>query len=225
MNKLPRPIELACLALGGLLLLVSLAGIILALLSSPPSWFFMGFEFVNAFAAVMLMLLGLGRFRSGIAMALLCVAGAVGAGSALGHVGAAGQVYGIGLLPITAAKGLLAGGLTLLAAAFVLMQDRSKTFPLLIRGVLWGAPLVVLAVLWRLNIIQNLMNSLQNASTALGVIGWLMLLIVVVILICGCGHYLINAFIAGTQAGDRNASTSTTPQEAGDKPTLAPPAT
>jgi hypothetical protein len=228
MTKLPRPIELTCLALGGIIVLASLAGVVLALLSSPTSWFFMGFELVNILAGAMLVLIGLGRFRNGLALALLCVAGAVGAGSALGHVGAAGAVYGIRLMPLTAGKGLIAGVLVLIAAAYVLLQDRSRTFPLLLKGVLWALPLVVMIVLWRLGIIQNLMAKIQTANVAFGVMAWLTLLIVVVILICGAGHYFINAFIAGTAAGDEIAKkaegTSLSTPSASSPSASSPPA-
>lgn len=146
----PKPVRLLVLAISALVALTMVGGVAAALFGFPKIvWGFLGFEAVGLIAAVMGVLAGLGRFRDGFGLALVCIAGTIVAGALFGlyldaRVNATTPEAMRLVRGLIVFRGLAAVALAALAAIAVLARDR-RSWGLLIRGAIVTAP--VLAVL------------------------------------------------------------------------------
>ncbi len=161
----------------------------LILFNPPVYWFMLGFEVLITVAAVFGVLLSLGRFRDGPALALLCIAGAVGAGGLLGYVGSGKTLVGIDLKYLLVLRAALAAAFALAAAAVVLARRPRASLPLLATGIGAGVALVALgAGFWAAR------GTLAGAAGPVRVIAFTVAGVLVICLVSAAGHYLIRAF-------------------------------
>lgn len=146
----PKPVRAAVAVVSALVALTMVGGIGVALFGFPKTaWAFLGFEVVGVVAAVLGVLTGLGRFRSGFGMSTLCVAGTFVAGALFGlYLDArvnATSAQGTRLVWAMIAFRIGAAALVVgLGGLAVLMRDR-RSWRVLGRGVLFLIP--VFAVL------------------------------------------------------------------------------
>ncbi len=125
----------AVAALGAIACLLGATGAILALLSSPPVWFTVGFQTIIALTGLFAVLLARSRATPAPALALVCFAGAIFTGATLGRFSAvlAAAAEPIGTTdalrrlvrdPWFLAQNALAGALGAMALLAALGRDR-----------------------------------------------------------------------------------------------------
>lgn len=114
--------------------------------ATPRVWFMLGFEVVIGFASVFGVLIAMGRFRQGPAIALACVTGAIGVGSLLAFVGPAKSVLEGGAKLYLLARGADAAMLGLAACMLVLMRAPRPAFRSMFIGLAWSVLMVVVAM-------------------------------------------------------------------------------
>jgi len=154
--------------------------------SQQPAWFVVAFEAVALVAGVFALLAGTGRFASAPGLALLCAAGAVGAGTVLAHVGSGKQVLPAWFLVVRAG---LTAGLVVAAAWSVLARNPGPARRSLVRSVMFGAPLAaILAGAWMLR--HQAAALPDGVKMAGGFFGFL----IVTALAAGAVHCAIRAF-------------------------------
>ena len=201
----------------GVVLLSALAMIAACLfLAKISPWSMLGFEVVVCVACVFGVLNT--RFRAAPALALLCVASCIFAGSVLGYVGVRG-VLDRGNEVRIALKPWLIGRLTASAllvglAAWTVLRRDPRSVALAGRAVLWGVPVLLAGVLAAgpgaalLRVIEALPGWVRAGA-------YLVLGLVLAVSLCASGHFLIRAFQVGTEATDETAPRSgTTPSPA-----------
>lgn len=181
-----------------IVLLSSITAILTGGFSKPPPFFMLGFEVVIVLACAFGVLIGIGRFQSGPAIALACVAGTIGIGSLLGYLGAGRRLGGVDLTPFLLARGAAAGAIAMIAAVIVLKRDTSRSFPALIRGLAFGGALVIFlaAVYWiRTSVFAH--GPLAKAGLVIlsGIVG--------LALLAAAVHYSIKAFEFGRLKDDK----------------------
>jgi hypothetical protein len=175
----------------GLVLLSALAGAGVAALHSPPVWFMLGFEVVIGVAAVFGMLTGRGRFGDGPALALVCVAGAVGAGSLLGFLAGRGNI-GVNLTPFLLAREAAAAVYLGVAGAMVVMRRPGVSLRRLAIGLACAAAFAgEAALLWKMR------GSLGGLGTMAGALVGLVAAVTLLGLLAGAVHQIVGAFEAG----------------------------
>lgn len=191
-----RAFRLAFGAVSGATGMSSLAVLALALLNEPTSWYLVGFEVVILVAAVMGMTSAMKGLRDGPAMTLLCIAGAVGVGSLLGYVGSGRVLMGWSLKPLLLVRLVDAAALAAAAGAIVLLRQPKATFPLLGKGMLFGA--IVIATVGVAWIFRGSINGASGPARvgALAALG-----VVTIVLVSASGHYIIRAFSVGATGG------------------------
>lgn len=202
-TRLPTGLGVVVMLISGLVAASALAGGVASMLTSPPTWFLLGFEVVTAGAAVFGVLLGLGRFPSAPGLALLCVAGAIGASGFLGYLGAGKEIMGVGLKPFLLARLAAAGGLAGIAAVAVLMRRPRVSLPKLLAGLACAGALAGLgAGAWMASGKVSTLGAPVQA--VLGLIGFTVLLG----LLAASVHLIVAAFEACDvdQLPDRAAS-------------------
>lgn len=131
--SVPRFLSLAALAISAVVLISALMGSVFAATREPPNWFVLGFELLVVIAGVFGVLFGLGRFRDGPAVCLLCVAGAIGACSLLAYQ-TAQQIPGSLAQGWLVGRALAAAALAVLAGLSVICRAPGKAMPDLIKG-------------------------------------------------------------------------------------------
>ena len=134
--SMKRPVGAMLGVVNGAIALSAITGAAAALLSHSTLWYMLGFEVITLAAAVFGVLIAMGRFGDGPALGLLCVVGAVAAGSVLGDLstflanpigGPVLRTYGKGgmvELPITLfmTLRLAAAGIVALGAAWIVLS-------------------------------------------------------------------------------------------------------
>lgn len=167
-------------------------------------WALYTFEAVTLVACVLGLLFALGRFSGAPALTLLCVAGSIAVGSVLINVALRGQLDiknsadALALRPWLVARLAASTVMAVIGATLVLNRD-ARSWPLLVRGIAAGAPLVVIAgaVYW-----------LRGHGGMPGMPQWLTAIlamtgaIVVGVSLCASAHFLIRAFETGTDAAE-----------------------
>lgn len=103
-------------------------------------WFLAGFEIVTLVVGVFGVLIGLGRVREGVPLALVCVAGGVAAMSLFGYQGAGRAIVGLTSSPITLSGWLIArfaaAGMLIVCAGVVMIRRRlNVAVPVLAKGI------------------------------------------------------------------------------------------
>jgi len=179
----PVSLPLRCFV-GALSLLIGLGSILIAILAAieapKPIYVLLGSELVALVAAVIGVLFGLGRFREGPGMALLCVSGSWVAACGMAWLGTspAHAVADFGLAPWVAGRGLAAGLVGLLACWVVLSRD-PRALRMAAKGVLLGLPIVIVAGLvatGRTAPVVSAISGLPGAIRALiAILGFLLL--------------------------------------------------
>lgn len=191
------PLGFLTSGISAIVLLSAAVAILAGGLASPPPFFMLGFEAVIALACVFGVLVGLGRFGSGPAIALACVAGTIGIGSLLGYLGAGRRLGGVDLTPFLFGRGAAAGSIAMIAAVFVLKRDARRSLPALLRGLGFAAALAVFlaAIYWiRPQVFAH--GPLAKAALVIvsGVVG--------LGLLSAAVHYTIKAFAHGKFSSD-----------------------
>jgi hypothetical protein len=194
--RIPRGVGLLVVVICGVVLLSSLAGAGAAAFNAPPVWFMLGFEVVIAFATVFGILTGLGRFSDGPALALVCVAGVVGAGSLLGFLAGRGN-FSMNLTPMLLAREAAAAGILGAAGILVLMRRPRLAMRRFAIGAACAAAFVGLSGgLWLFG------SPLRQLGTVAGAGVGLVLSVVVLGLLATAVHQLIGAFETGALNDD-----------------------
>lgn len=163
------------------------------------------FEVMILVAGVFGIFVGLGRYRSGPALALACVAGTIAVGSLLGMLGSDMPYHGISrmgvkkfngvsLAPFLDARLLMACVLGAAAAATVLSRRPNQSYKDAAIGLILGVPAVVIvAVLWSM---RSAMSAWTPALQGLAVVfGGL----VVLGFLAASVHMVVRAFELGGQ--------------------------
>ena len=205
--SMKRPVGTLLLMMNGAIALSAIAGAAAALLGQSPLWFMLGFELVTLGAATFGVLIACGRFSDGPALGLLCVVGAVAAGSILGDLstfsanpirGPILYIYGKGgmvELPVTLVMvlRLAASGIVALGAAWIVLSRRpSESLRSLARGVVCALVLlVVLMVGWRLR------SHAAGFGALIRTLGGISIGVVALGLSAAAVHYTIRAFEFG----------------------------
>lgn len=167
-------------------------------LSTTPAWQLLGFEAVSFLAGVIGVLWGFGRLRTGPAMTLMCLGATIVAGAYFANLGALGQIevagrdQGISLRPYLLAR-LAIGVIFLVVSAWITVSRMPSSISLLMRAAVWGAPLAIGGIVWKLKgvSISSALDSWPGwASVGLyGVLG-----LVGIVCLTVCGHCVLKAF-------------------------------
>ncbi|MBL8991189.1 MAG: hypothetical protein JNJ48_06375 [Phycisphaerae bacterium] len=195
---LPRPIWMLLGLLSGLVALSAGVTAVLALVQRPgAAWFLAWFEVVVLTAGVIGVLLARGRFRDGPAIALLCIAGCVAAGSFLGYLSAGRTLMGQSLTVYMLARVAAGGVFAAAAAADVLLRRPGLSVPLLMRGLLAGIPVLVAAAM----AVRTSALASINALHPLAQFGvYIGAFVVLAAMTCASAHWIIRAFAIGVEA-------------------------
>jgi hypothetical protein len=147
MPPIAKPLRLLVLLISGLVALTALvvgpasAALPLFVTGARPAWALFGFELVTLAAAILGVLLGQGRFRSGPAIGLACIAGTILVASGLGWQSTAHALGGVSLNPLLAFR--VAAALVLgLVAAWSALSRHPSSLRTACLGVLLIAPVV-----------------------------------------------------------------------------------
>jgi hypothetical protein len=187
----PRGLGVFVAGVSAVVLLSSLVGAGAAALNSPPVWFMLGFEVVIAVAAVFGVLTGMGRFGEGPALALVCVAGAVGAGSLLGYLAGQGNI-GIGLKPFLLAREASAAAIAGAGGVIVMMRRPQVSVRRMAIGLACAGSFAgICAGLWVFG------NRLSGLGTMAGALVGLASAVTLLALLAAAVHLIIGAFEAG----------------------------
>lgn len=191
---MPHGAAIVAGVVSSLVLLSALAGVAAAATRSPTVWFMLGFEATIAFAAVFGVLVGFGRFRDGPALALLCVAGTIAAGSLLGFLAGRGN---IGLQPGWLVRFLLAreaaGAIIAATAGWIVLVRRPQlSFRRLWIGLACAVAFAGISLaLWRFS------GQLGALGTMPGAFVGLVAAVTLLGLLAAAVHLLIGAFETG----------------------------
>lgn len=185
MPPTPRFLLVLVLLASAACVLTALGGVALGVLGS--AWFLLAFEIIVLMAGLMGVLVGLGRFRDAPALATLCVGGCVFVAAVLseptfvarvlqGSSGAAQSIAGFNLRPWALGRAGLGACLMVVSALIVLSRRPSLSLPFLIRGVLYGAPvLAILAALFVPPVRAALSGLPLSAIVAIAIVGFFVL--------------------------------------------------
>ena len=191
---------------------------------------YLGFELVVLVSAVLGVCAGLGCFRPGYSMAVLCVAGAIGSATLLGFLDLRANLlqradlnnlmYGL------VATRIAVAGCLLVLAGFDVLIRKPGGFGHIAKGIVLLVPVLVAAGL--VVVRPGLYSPLTTATTGLGELIRLMALgllsLTALILTCLGGHHLIVAFdrVRPGEGIDRPAETSENPPKGSVAPTSTP---
>ncbi len=137
--KTPMAIRGACLLVGAGVGLSALWQGFGAATRADPGWFLLGFEGLALVGALFAVLVGLGKFRHGPALAMLCVAGTILVGTVLGYTADRATYRGIQAHPISAARLGASALMFLLAGVTVWARRPAPSIRALVTGSVLGA--------------------------------------------------------------------------------------
>lgn len=191
--------------------LVMLAG---ALTAEPPEWFIVVFEACVLVGCAFAILFWRGMFPIAPQMTILCVAGAILAGTAFGPVSVRWSLHGISLLPLVIGRGMIV--LTLIAAAGVVaLGDDRDAWRRTLRGALLFALFVAGSLGgWWVLVKSGFSNAVHGVITVAFTI---VLYLVLTGLLAGAVHMVITAFADALKSrrerGKQDAGSPTTGHE------------
>jgi len=190
--------------LGGLLILSGLGSAALGLFQPKPAAFFVMFYLVVACAGAFALLLARRRGvefvqRSGQAVGLVCIAGAVASGAVLADLSTAGTLSGQSVRAVLIAHAAIAGLFAVLAGLVVLMRRPQQSFRLLLRSVIFALPLIVALVLIRAGVFSGVWTSLGQAVQIVAAVA---LFFISLALFAGAAHCMIRAFEIGVESAE-----------------------
>lgn len=203
MPRTPRFILLIVLLIAAFGVLTSLAGIPLAFIAHR--WYLLAFEAVVLVSCLSGVMLGAGRFPSGHALGMLSIGGVMVITGALsepalvarfiqGGTSAAQPVAGVNIVPWLLARIGLGMALIALSGLIVLMRRPGLSLPLLIKGMLFGAPVLAVGVVFVSPSLRGRLTNLPDiAQVLLAIVG----AAVIGTLITISGHCIIRAFEIG----------------------------
>ncbi len=196
------------LALALFCAVTALAGMVIAALGQQ--WYMLAFEAVVLITAVPCAILAARREGSGHAMAMLCLGGVVGVTATLidpNLVKALIQrqapnvqpVGGVNIMPWLLARFACSALLGVMSALTVLLRRPGRSFPLLLKGIAIGLPVMAVGV-------AVVVPSLRNKILGLSPVGLIVLAIAGTVilgaLISASGHLIIRAFAVGLEEGE-----------------------
>lgn len=201
-------IRLGILASSAAIVLTVLAGLWLAIMASGQVlWTTIGFEAVALGAGVVGVLIGLGKVRRGVGLAVLCVAGAAAVSGVFGLQYAAGPTLNAATLTgeanasaggvmrgVVMARLLIAGAMAGLAALAVLTRTRASWRPMGIGLALVVPVLAVGTWLIRFGGADRLVGEIETGFGVVRLIAALFAGLVLFVIASIGGHYVIKAF-------------------------------
>lgn len=200
----PRGTRALRLAFGGLSVLLLVVGALgLWLAAADRRWVTIGFDALLIPAAVFGLLIGLGRFRDGLGLAMLCVAGTAATAGVLSEPTVVnflkGQrptaiVQGIDLVTLTLAKLALAAPMALLAGLVVLIRRPAASARRAGLAIANAAPAAAITAAWG---VRGIRQSLAGVHPALTTILVLMSFVLFTAFVSAAVHFAIRAFEAG----------------------------
>ena len=220
----PKPsgaVRLGAIVISGVQLLSVVLGLWIAVIASGQVlWTTVGFEFVALSAGVIGVLIGLGRFRDGFELGLLCIAGAVvvtgvfglqyAAGPTLRSASQAGDAHSAAMpllgMIVKARIGL--GFLLVSLAAFAVLTKSKASWRALAIGLTLLLPVGVIAVwLIRFGGAGMLLGDTESAVGVARLIATLFGGLILFVIASIGGHYVIKAFdpSSGSAATDAAA--------------------
>lgn len=206
-----QPFRVLVLTLSAGVVLSGAAMVVLAAMTiktNPMAAFVMALELVVVLAGVFGVLVGLGRIRTGQAVTLLCVGAAGAVASQVGPLVVDGQLAGVQLRPYALGRLALGAGLMLIAGLVVLSRKPGLSVPMLVKGVLWGTPLVAaLAISMGVGPLQSVKDSITTTLGGLPnvaqIVAALAAFAAFCVLVSASAHYIIRAFIVGVEAAEQ----------------------
>lgn len=139
MPRPPRWMLALCLVLGAGIALSAGLGIFRTVSAHPTNWFVFGFETLLLVAGVFGIGCGLGKYREGPALAMLCVGGTVIVASVLGYTALHKTYLGIQRDPLTFARLSAGGGFAALAALTVMARRPHASSANVVTGLMLSA--------------------------------------------------------------------------------------
>lgn len=193
MNPFETPIRRLTLVISVPLLISSLIAIYLAAWGSEATYLtWAGFEGVLAVTGLVGVLFGIGRFRQGVAMTLLCIAGAMFAATILGRLSVLASPGQTLRDPWVLARVGAAGLLVLAAIPGGLSNDR-ESWTTFSKGAFFGGLFVLgCAVAWLFR--DTLLHPAESVVGVARIVGVLVGAVVLAVLLCIAAHLLIRAF-------------------------------
>lgn len=193
----PRLIMMGAGMIGGFVALSAAGVIVIALVASPREWWMVLSEPVVLVSGLMAVGLGLGRFREAPGLTLLCVAGGVALGTAMGFQGSGRSVAGVSLVPWLGARLAAAATLGALGAIAVLARAPERSLRPLVLGLGCGVGALSMLVGWQQGLIGRGLGGLApGAQLAAG----MSLAVLWGGLLAACVHALVAAFKAPDRA-------------------------
>ncbi len=173
-----------------------------ALTRTDPGWFLVGFEALTLSGCVFAVLIGLGKFRSGPALAMLCVAGTILVGTVLGYT--ADRATYRGILQHQVSAGRIGASVLMLAMAGVTVWARrpGKSLKALVIGCVLGGAGVAATGAW---MFTSLPATLAGIHPMVKTLAFLFGGLLVVGLISAGTHYAIRSLEFGRE-GENAAS-------------------
>ncbi len=157
----------------------------------------LGFEFVIVVAAALGIPFARGAFREAPGMALLCIAGAIFAGSVLGYLSLNPRTLGsVSATPFLLARVAAAGVIVAGAALNVLSRSRRGQV-LFVKGALLGAPVIAGAAMPFFPAGRRVIDAILGMGTTPTLVLGLAAALVLGGLLCASGHMVIHAFELG----------------------------
>lgn len=199
-TNVPMWVRIPAGGISGPILVSALGGCVEALfLQEKVAWSLLGFEAVILVAGVIGVLLGLGRFRRGPALALVCVAGTVLVGTGLGRLSVLANPRAVLVDPWFVTRLLASLALAALATLCVFSRSPVKSWRSFLWSVVLGVPvLMMLGVVWKG---RRLLAPLDSAPEAVRVAVALLGFILFIVLASASVHKLIRAFEFGRFTG------------------------
>ena len=209
----PRWIQKSVLALSAIAVVSGAFGIAQTF-AGTDRWLSLGFEGMIVLAGVFGILAGLGRFRAGPALAVVCVAGVVFVAGALsepdflakfkGSSGRGGAVLvGVNTMHLAAFRVLLSMILGGFAGLVVIVRAPERSAGYLVRGIACSVPVIaslgVAAMPGLRGKVLGAITGLPGVATLAAV---LVLFFVLGSLLAASIHLLIRAFEVGVEAAD-----------------------
>lgn len=185
------------LVVGALCALTGLSAIVLlgaSLVATPRVWFLAGFELLVIVASVFGVLVAMGRFRDGPALALACVVGVIGVGSLLAYVGPGKAFLGDAARVYLIARGLDAATLGLAACLLVWVRQPRTSLRSLLIAAAWLVALAVVAV-----VMFKVRGALATSSGAIRFACAVVFGGMLIAALSGAVHYAVRSFQAGVQ--------------------------
>ncbi len=197
MPRPPRWILALCLVLGAAFALSGGLGVARAFSTQPTNWFTVGFESLLIVCGLFGVGCGLGRYREGPALAMVCVAGAALVATVLGYTASHGGYTGIQRNPMAFARLSASLAFALLGGLTVMSRRPHASAGSAFTGVVMGALAVGAGALLAL---PGPRGAIAGLHPVLTTVVFLALGVLLVAFISASVHNLIRALEHGKDA-------------------------